>query len=203
MNYKLEELVEHITVGQIMSRVSYKDDEEREGYEEAVHVLVPSAISGGVIHHENLGVAVLKKEVSQDRITRNGDIVIKLSSPYDSALITENDEKLVVPSFCALIRGINAERIDVRYLVGYLNSPYTVAKLIAGINSTAMAMIRGKSLMELKIEFPDIYQQRVAGRAYWSSCRKKALLERMVAQQQVVSENIILETLKEVKKNER
>lgn len=47
MKYRMRELVDSITVGQIMSRVSYKEGEEVEAYKENVQVLVPSAISGG------------------------------------------------------------------------------------------------------------------------------------------------------------
>lgn len=203
MKYRMRELVDSITVGQIMSRVSYKEGEEVEAYKENVQVLVPSAISGGVIHIENLGSAVLKKSVSDERITRKNDIVIKLSSPYDCALITEEEEGLIVPSFCALIRGVDKNFIDVRYLVGYLNSAYTTAKLVAGINSTAMAMVRGKSLAELEVEAPVINEQKVIGDAYWASCQRKKLLEKMVKQQQQISDNIIIETLKEVIRHER
>ena len=47
MKMRLNELADVITVGQIMSRVAYKDEEEKhEGKE--VRVLVPSAISGVV-----------------------------------------------------------------------------------------------------------------------------------------------------------
>ena len=44
MKYRMRELVDSITVGQIMSRVSYKEGEEVEAYKENVQVLVPSAI---------------------------------------------------------------------------------------------------------------------------------------------------------------
>lgn len=203
MKSKMKDLVDSITVGQIMSRVSYKDGEEVEAYKQQVQVLVPSAISGGVIHIENLGSAVLKKAVSDDRITQKNDIVIKLSSPYDCALITEREEGLIIPSFCALIRGIDEHLVDVRYLVGYLNSAYTTAKLVAGINSTAMAMVRGKSLAELDIEVPLMNEQRIAGDAYWASCQRKKVLEQMVKQQQQISDSIIIETLKEVVRHER
>lgn len=203
MKYKMKDLVDSITVGQIMSRVSYKDGEEAEAYKQQVQVLVPSAISGGVIHIENLGSAVLKKAVSDDRITQKNDIVIKLSSPYDCALITEGEEGLIIPSFCALIRGVDERFVDVRYLVGYLNSAYATAKLVAGINSTAMAMVRGKSLAELDIEVPLMNEQRIAGDAYWASCQRKKVLEQMVKQQQQISDSIIIETLKEVVRHER
>lgn len=125
-----------------------------------------------------MGSAVLKKSVSDERITRKNDIVIKLSSPYDCALITEEEEGLIVPSFCALIRGVDKNFIDVRYLVGYLNSAYTTAKLVAGINSTAMAMVRGKSLAELEVEAPVINEQKVIGDAYWASCQRKNCLKK-------------------------
>lgn len=203
MKYKMKDLVDSITVGQIMSRVSYKDGEEAEAYKQQVQVLVPSAISGGVIHIENLGSAVLKKAVSDDRITQKNDIVIKLSSPYDCALITEGEEGLIIPSFCALIRGVDERFVDVRYFVGYLNSAYTTAKLVAGINSTAMAMLRGKSLAELDLEVPLINEQRIVGDAYWASCQRKKVIEQMVKQQQQISDSIIIETLKEVVRHER
>lgn len=203
MKYKMKDLVDSITVGQIMSRVSYKDGEEAEAYKQQVQVLMPSAISGGVIHIENLGSTILKKAVSDDRITQKNDIVIKLSSPYDCALITEGEEGLIIPSFCALIRGVDGRFVDVRYLVGYLNSAYTTAKLVAGINSTAMAMLRGKSLAELDIELPLMNEQRIAGDAYWASCQRKKVIEQMVKQQQQISDSIIIETLKEVVRHER
>lgn len=200
MKMRLNELADVITVGQIMSRVAYKDEEEKhEGKE--VRVLVPSAISGGMINHNNLGSAVLKKKVSAERITQEGDIIIKLSSPYDCALVQEDESGLVVPSFCAVIRGFNMEIVDTRYLVGVLNSVYVLQKLQAGINSTAMAMIRSKSLQDLDILLPSIEEQKIVGQAYWESCKKKRLLEIMVGHQQLISDNIIIETLLEVKHN--
>lgn len=186
-----------------MSRVSYKDDESKGEFQQPVKVLVPSAISGGVIHEENLGTAVLKKEVSEERITKEGDIAIKLSSPYDCALITSDDIGYVIPSFCALIRGVDENLLDLHYLVGYMNSSLAISDLVASINSTSMAMVRGKSLEELEIVFPTLQEQRVAGQAYRLSCMKKQSLQRMEDQQQKISDTVILETIKEVIRHEK
>ena len=66
-----------------------------------------------------------------------------------------------------------------------------------------MAMVRGKSLAELEVEAPVINEQKVIGDAYWASCQRKNLLEKMVKQQQQISDNIMIETLKEVIRHER
>ena len=197
MGMRLGSLAEAITVGQIMSRVSYKEGEDMTGAM-TVSVLVPSAISGGVVVHSNLGSANLKKDVDESRITRAGDIVIKLSSPYDCALVTEYDEGFVIPSFCAIVRGVNTELADPRYVVGYINSQYAQAKLVAGINSTAMAMVRQKSLADLEILLPGLDQQEIIGEAYWASCLRRAKLLEIAEHQQRIGEAIIVESIREV-----
>lgn len=201
METKLMDLVQEINGGQIMSRVSYKDDEEKDPGALKARVLVPSAISGGVVHHGNLGTADLKKEVSEKRITKCGDIVIKLSSPYDCGLITEEDENLIIPSFCAIIRRIDQSRVYDKYLLGFMNSHYSMTKLLAGVNTTAMAMVRTASLQALPVLLLPMEEQIVIGDAYWESCKRKRLLEQMVNKQQEISDAIIQEALREASKN--
>ena len=202
MRVKLEQLAAGIFTGQIMSRVAYKEDESGPTDGKVEKVLVPSAISGGVVVHTNLGSAVLKREIDKNRLTEDGDIVIKLSSPYDCALITGEDTGLIVPSFCALIKKVDSAVVYPAYLVGVLNSQVTQSRLIAGINSSAMAMVRQKSLVELEITLPDYAHQKTVGKAYWASCRKKAKLQEMVAYQQRVSDAIMLASIVEVARHE-
>lgn len=201
MEKELMDLVEEIIGGQIMSRVSYKDGENIEDLIREARVLLPSAISGGIIHHENLGTVNLKKEVSNKKITKCGDIIIKLSSPYDCGLITEIDEGLIVPSFCAIIRGFDKKIINDKYLLGFMNSEYAMRKLLAGVNTTAMAMVRTISLRNLMVMLLPIKEQCIIGDAYWKSCIRKQLFEQMVSKQQEISNVIIQEALKEASRD--
>lgn len=181
-----------------MGRVTAKENEE---VITTYKVAVPSSISGGTIHQENLGSAKIKKKVPEKRITQSGDIIIKLSSPYDSGLVTDEDEGFLIPSFCAIIRGLNHELIYDKYLLGFLNSSYCMTKLLAGVNTTAMQMVRIASIEQLQIPIIPMKEQKIVGDAYWASCQRKATLEKMAANQQTISDEIILETLNGAKKH--
>jgi len=78
--------VASVIAGQIMTRVT---DEFVVG--ETVKVLVPKSIVDGIIVKEDLGEAILSKEIDEDKYTKEGDVVIKLSTPYDAAYVTEQD----------------------------------------------------------------------------------------------------------------
>ena len=54
MKVSLREVTDAITTGQIMNRVVCEKNEIEESIAE-IKVLLPSAISGGVIHHDLLG----------------------------------------------------------------------------------------------------------------------------------------------------
>ena len=88
------ENIADVIAGQIMTRVT---EDNNDG--EAVQVLAPKAISNGIIIKEDLGKAVLSKDVDENKYTKEGDVVIKLSTPYDAAYVTSKDIGLVIPSF--------------------------------------------------------------------------------------------------------
>jgi hypothetical protein len=105
--------------GQIMSRIVAKEEDAE--FIRKVKVVVPKAITAeGFIMVEELIEEKIKSEPPVDRITREGDIVIKLSTPFDAAFITKETEGCVVPSFCAIIR--NKGTLNIDYLRAFLAS---------------------------------------------------------------------------------
>ena len=134
MKYQLGDIAKTITTGQIMNRVTLGKDEEDDSSCFNMQELLPGAISGGVVHLDNTLEVRLKKTPLENKMTKMNDIVIKLSSPYDCALVTEEEEGLLVPSYCAIISGINEEHINIKYLVGYLNSDYAREKMLIGVS---------------------------------------------------------------------
>ena len=217
MKYKLGEVCE-IIAGQIINRVSCEKDEAYPGAR-PVTVLLPSAINGGMIDADKLGYSgmdtenwkmvvermenriYLKKDPEVDptlkeKFTKKSDILMKLSSPYDCALITADVEDILVPSFCAIIR-VRDDKIDPEYkvyesfLMGVLNSKRVRDKLLMGVQSTAMSMVRIKTLKELEIDFPPSFEQSYIGAAYYESCRRRWLLDCMARNQQEISDAIM------------
>ena len=108
-----------IVGGQIMTRITVKDD-SAEAVAEERRVIIPKVIlSDGTIDVTEIPVEKLKSVADENKLTRVGDIVIKLSTPYDSAIITEESAGCLIPSFCAIIRcnGINRD-----YLQAFLST---------------------------------------------------------------------------------
>ena len=197
MTYQLSEIAKTISSGKLMNRVSVGKDVEDNSSYFYMQELVPGAISGGVVHMDNTLQVRLKKRPLDNKMTKQNDIIIKLSSPYDCALVTEAEEGLLVPSYCAIISGIDEKHINIKYLVGYLNSEFAREKMLIGVSTSAGAMVKQRSLSDLEIVVPDLKKQAVIGEAYWQSCQKKYVLEKMVLNQQGISDSIIDEVLRQ------
>lgn len=193
---RLEDIA-NVIAGQIMTRVT---DENSNG--EEVKVLVPKAIVDGIIVKEDLGKAVLSKEVDEDRYTQEGDVVIKLSTPYDAAYVTNDDVGLVIPSFCATIRITDANLVDAKYLSAFLNTSYVRNLLTAKVVGSGRPMIKITDIRALEIPEVSIKDMKDIGEAYVLSGKKKATLLEMIETESKLMENIVLESIKEGISNE-
>ena len=189
---RLEDIAE-ISVGQIMTRVSTdKVDEEAI---KSVKVLVPKSISGGVIIKEDLGEANLSKEIDADKYTKAGDVVIKLSTPYDAAYVTEEFAGIAIPSFCAAIR-VKDNKMDLKYLSAFLNSTYVRELLLSKVLGAVRPMIKITDIRA--IEIPDVSEEDMKdiGEAFVLSGEKKATLQRMIENESELMNNIVLASIK-------
>lgn len=139
-NMKLKNIGKPIG-GQVISRVEAKNETEMIG---KVKLLVPKAIKNGVINHQDLSEINLKSEPDENKLTKVGDIVLKLSQPYDAAYITEKDEGILITSFCLVLREIDAD-INPRYLVLVINSEiYKEQAMMATSGATVPMLTKGK-----------------------------------------------------------
>ena len=193
---RLEDIA-NVIAGQIMTRVT---DENHEG--ESVQVLVPKAIVDGIIVKEDLGKAVLSKSVDEDKYTKEGDVVIKLSTPYDAAYVTAEDAGIVIPSFCATIRITKENLMDAKYLSAFLNTSYVRNQLTAKVVGSARPMIKITDVRALEIPKVSMQDMRDIGEAYMLSGMKKATLLEMIATESKLMENIVLASIKEGMSNE-
>ena len=106
------ENIASVTAGQIMTRVTADKDAGNQVVEN-VKVLVPKAIVSGVIVKEDLGNAELGKQIDEEKYTHEGDVVIKLSTPYDAAYVNKENAGIVIPSFCAAIRITDTDKMEI------------------------------------------------------------------------------------------
>lgn len=165
----------NIIGGQIMSRVEAKDISEKY---DTMKVLVPKAISNGMVNLDELGTLEVKLDVDSKRITKEGDIVMKLSTPYDACLITKEFEGLLVPSFCAIINNV-PENIEKEYLVAFLNSKLCLMQIKNLVTGSSIAILSSGQIKKLSVPVPELSVQKEIAKAYIEGIEKIKLLERI------------------------
>lgn len=193
---KLEEIA-NVVAGQIMTRVT---DINTDG--ETVQVLVPKAVVDGIIVKADLGEAVLSKAVDESKYIKEGDVVVKLSTPYDAAYVTSEDAGLVIPSFCAAIRIKKQDLMDAKYLSAFLNTSYVRNQLAAKVVGSARPMIKISDIRALELPKVPMQDMNDIGEAYILSGKKKTTLLEMVVTESKLMENIVLASIKEGMKND-
>lgn len=186
---KLEDYAE-VIVGQIMTRVTAVGGNEGK----TIRVLSPKAISNGVININDVGTAIISKEIDNDKFTREGDVVIKLSTPYDAAYITAETVGLAVPSFCAIIRKSCSE-IDAGYLSAFLNSRYVRDQLTAKVSGGVRPMVKVTDIRS--IEIPNISESDMKdiGVAFMLSGKKKEALLGMIRAEEQIMNAIVMNSI--------
>lgn len=172
--------------GQVISRVEAKIETEIIGKTE---ILVPKAIKNGTISHEDLSEINVKSKLDQTKLTQAGDIVIKLSQPYDAAYITEKDEGILITSFCLLLREIDTN-INPKYLVSVINSEiYKEQAMMATSGATVPMLTKGKIKdIDLKL---NLKQQEEIVRMSDKIKRKEELFNEIIRLEKLKLENIM------------
>lgn len=178
-----------ISVGQILTRIGSEDSE--------IHytVLHPRAINNGSIIDEQLDEINSSKELDGEKLTRVGDVVIKLSTPYEAVVIDENHKDLLIPSFCAVFRC--KEDINPYYICALINSSFIKEKIKSKIAGTVRPMVR---ISDIRIiDFPDVSteQMNAIGKEYELSLEKRSLLSKMLKVESEIMDNKLLKVIVE------
>lgn len=189
-----------VQMGVITKRIQVSgEDMEDDSVYEMKEVLMPKYIVNGLIScsdSEKEKICLLAGE-KRAKYTAQGDVVIKLTSPYDAAYVTEDAAELIVPSYCVLLSDIDTNIIDARYLSGFLNTAYARKLLQAGINGT-YGMLKVKDIGNLAVPLPDIAEQNALGKAYELIGRKRRALAELLSVEEKIADNLISEAVMEV-----
>ena len=188
-----------LTAGVLTSRVLY--DGRRVNHEELkdspeltekmkdssgvpIKVLVPKAIKNGRIDEKLLENQVLikdpktgkEKDVNEFK-TNVGDIVIKLSSPYDSCLITPEFEGLLIPSFCMKIV-VDEDLIDRDFFLAYLSSDFFKTELRNKCYGTMTALTKKSDFRRITVPELPREKQIEIGRTFRKVTHLEDLMNR-------------------------
>ena len=146
---KLKDVAEEIITGVLTRRIVYDGDADSSLQEG--NILVPKSITDGLIDHTLLQTSRLGKLVKEKFYTRKGDVIMKLSTPYDSCVIEKKeDEGLIVPSFSVIIRGIRAP-YDPYFIMAFLSSKRAWSQIERSRSGRALSIISNESVSELEL----------------------------------------------------
>ena len=173
--------------GQVISRVEAKTEKETIG---TAKILVPKAIKNGIISHKDLSEINIKSDLDQNKLTKAGDIVIKLSQPYDAAYITENDEGILITSFCLLMREIK-ENINPIYLVSVINSEIYKEQAIEATSGATVPMLTKGKIEDIDLKIPDLNEQEKIVTMSDNIKQKEELFNEIIRLEKLKLENIM------------
>ena len=161
---KLKDIAEDIITGVLTRRVVY-DGENNDPSLPDGKILVPKAINDGLIDHSLLQNVKLDREVKDKFYTKMGDVIMKLSTPYDSCSIDrEEDEGLIVPSFSVIIRGIGV-KYNPYFIMAFLSSKYAWNQIERLRSGRVLTILSNESVAELEIpEFSEPEIKRISER---------------------------------------
>lgn len=153
----LEELC-HIKTGAPMARARKIPEG---GEARSVTILSPRALQNGSIVDSELVIEAVG-EIKKEHYTCEGDVVIKLSTPYDSAYIDKKHEGIVATSSVMILRKKPDAAVDMQYLSMFLGMPQTNAVLqaVSTGQSTAMAMLKRQAVAEIEVPLLPLERQR-------------------------------------------
>lgn len=173
----LEELC-HIKTGAPMARARKIPEG---GEARSVTILPPRALQNGSIVDSELVIEAVG-EIKKEHYTCEGDVVIKLSTPYDSAYIDKKHEGIVATSSVMILRKKPDAAVDMQYLSMFLSMPQANAVLqaVSTGQSTAMAMLKRQAVAEIEVPLLPLERQRELALLFQAVQERKRQYTRLI-----------------------
>ena len=129
-----------------------------------------------------------------DKLTKEGDILIRLIYPNRIIYIDEKLENLLVPSQMCIIR-VDDKKFDSKFLRWYLESDIGKEKILQEITGSSIQKISVASLRKLDIPELDIEKQKtiVDLLALWNN--EKEILQKTILSKEILYNSLIEEII--------
>ena len=165
--------------GQITSRIE-ANEKKNEIAIGKVQVIPPKAIKAGKIVQDELYELEYKSDFDDKKLTKAGDVVVKLSSPYDAAYITEEDEGLLITSFCIIIRNTSKTLMS-EYLAAFLNSEVYLKQVMDMVSGAAVPMLTMGKIKDVMVIEMELEDQRQVAEYFQNISLKEEVMAQIIA----------------------
>ncbi len=165
--------------GQITSRIEVNEKKNEKAIG-TVKVIPPKAIKAGKIVHEELYDVEYRTEFDDKKLTKEGDIVVKLSSPYDAAYITKEDEGILITSFCIIIRNTGKDVLS-EFITAFCNSEVYMRQVMNMVSGARVPMLTIGKIKEVKVKLLSVNEQEQVAKYYSKLCEKELVMEKIIS----------------------
>ncbi|MCI8887595.1 MAG: restriction endonuclease subunit S [Hungatella sp.] len=152
----------------------------------------------GYIEDNLLEEFVANGSIKEKYLTQEGDLVVRLTTPFTAVLIDRIHKGIVVPSHFIVIR-VKSGKILPEYLYWLLNTEKVRQDIWQNINSTTMGTVKPMSYASLYVECITLAEQEKIGELYKLAQRELRLLERLKEQKELYYREAIDRIQKEMR----
>lgn len=137
----------------------------------------------GAINLNELDPYTAGEKLKTDYLTRNGDVIVRLSTPYTAVLITEQSG-LVVSSNFVIIRA-NAKHILPEYLYWLLNTEKIKRDIVRNASGSILGTIKPSYFADLYIKQLPVEKQQLVATINLLAHKEIRLLEELKIEKEI------------------
>ncbi len=196
MNIKaigLEDLVE-ISIGAVINRQKISADVDT-SIEHKVITMRSISNSKGKVDLDLVDKIKGDLKIDENYITKKGDVLFKLASPYAAIYIDEETSGLIIPSHFAILRSKN-KLLEPKFLQLYISEGFCNKQLAAYSEGSALNIMKMSNLKKLKIKLPNIERQKEIIEINTLFKREYEILEELIKQNSKRNKAVLKECLK-------
>lgn len=184
--------------GLVLARKKAKDEKIGETYRYPL-INFGCMQRGGWIDRNKVDIFDSKEQLNEEYLTKENDIVIRLTEPYTAALIEKDTTGIVISSNFVVIRVLD-NKINIEYLHWLLNTERTRWKIYQNTTSNMLGAINANYFSQLDLEDIPIHIQDKIGKVYSLSQREGRLLNRLIEEKEKLYSGILNDLYKTAKK---
>ena len=184
---KLSEIA-NIQMGLVLSRKEAAIGSEN--YHSYMRLTLKSLDDSGVVNTEHAEPYQTNEELTDQIICKKDDVIIRIFTPLNPSIITQETAGLIIPSQLASIR-IKSDLVLPKYVQFYLSQHKVLEKLSSEDTGTAQRSIKVGSLSKLEIPLPSIHDQKIICEIIALQKRREQLRRDLLEQEQLMMKSII------------
>lgn len=182
--------VSEVRTGLVLSRKKAQDNDETKFKYNALNLRC--AVSEGYLDLDDAEEYYSTEPLKSEYLTREKDILVRLSAPYTVVFITSPKQcGYVIPSHFAIVRSDETKAAP-EYLNWFLKRDAVKQKIIQNVSgSTAFGTISSGFIANLKIRDISISEQKTLGNMLLFAEKEQELLHKLAAAKALYSKAIV------------